>query len=64
MLLSRNFLVVVRSRVVENRVMKETEFMAGVWRSILVLVAEIATAPNRMRKSARSKQRSPVYQAC
>jgi len=63
MLLSLNICVVVRFRILENRVMKETEFMAGVWRHMLILVAEIATARNRMRKSARSKQRSPVHQS-
>jgi len=44
--------------------MKEREFMAGAWGPILVLVAEIATARNRMRKSAPSKGISPVYQSC
>jgi len=44
--------------------MKEKEFMAGAWRPILFLVAEITTARNRMRNSAPSKQISPVYQLC
>jgi len=62
MLLSQNICVVVRPRLIENRVMKETEFIAVVWRHIL-FVAEIVTARNRMRKSAGSKKRSPVYQS-
>ena len=53
MLLSRHTCVLVRSRVIENRVIKVTEFMAVVWRHILILVAEIATASNRMRRSTR-----------
>jgi len=52
MLLSRNICVLVRNVYIENRVIKETEVLAGVWRHILILVAEIATASNRMRKSA------------
>ena len=52
MLLLRHICVLMRSRVIENRVIKLTEVMASVWRHILILVAEIATASNRMRKSA------------
>ena len=50
--LSRNIWVLVRMLFIENRVIKVTEIMAGVWRHILILVAEITTASNRMRNSA------------
>jgi len=35
---------------------EKKEFMAGAWGPNLVLVAEIATARNRMRKSTSFKQ--------
>jgi hypothetical protein len=37
--------------------------MTRVWPHILIPVAEIATATNRMRKWAGYKQRSPVHQS-
>ena len=52
MLLSRHICVLMGSRVIEDRVIKVTAVMAWVWHHILILVAEIATASNRMRKSA------------
>jgi len=62
MLLLRHICVFVRN-LMENRVINLIKVMAGVWCHILLLVAEIAAAPNRMRKSGRSKQRSPVHQS-
>jgi len=47
----------------ENHVIYAIKFMAVVWCLILILVAEIAAARNRMLKSALSKQTSPVHQS-
>ena len=52
MLLSRHICVLMRSRFIEDRVLKVTAVMARVWRHILILVAEMATDRNRMRESA------------
>ena len=63
MLLSHNICVLVRNLFMENRIINVIKVTEGVCRHMSILVAEIAAAPNRMRKSSRSKQRSPVYQS-
>jgi len=63
MLLSRHICVLVRNLFMENHVIYAIKFMAVVWCLILILVAEIAAARNRMLKSALSKQTSPVHQS-
>jgi len=61
--LSRYICVRVRNLFTENRIINVTEFIKMVWRHNFILVAEVAAAPNRMRKSAGYKQRSPLHQS-
>jgi hypothetical protein len=51
-LLSRHICALVRSRFIENRVITLKGVKAGVWRHIVILDHEIATARNCMGKPA------------